>query len=33
LDQNGIVDEKDLELMGVQVISNVVKRDFTINGF
>jgi hypothetical protein len=32
-DQNGIVDEKDLELMGVTVISNVVKRDFTINGF
>ena len=33
LDQNGIFDEKDLELMGVDVISNVVKRDFTINGF
>ena len=33
LDQNGIFDEKDLVLMGVDVISNVVKRDFTINGF
>jgi len=33
MDQNGIIDEKDLELMGVEVISNIVKRDFTINGF
>lgn len=33
MDQNGVIDEKDLELMGVEVISNVVKRDFTINGF
>jgi hypothetical protein len=33
MDQNGVFDEKDLELMGLDVISNVVKRDFTINGF
>jgi len=33
MDQNGVIDEKDLELMGVQIISNIVKRDFTINGF
>lgn len=33
MDQNGVFDDKDLELMGVDVISNVVKRDFTINGF
>jgi len=33
MDQNGVFDEKDLELMGVEIISNVVKRDFTINGF
>jgi hypothetical protein len=33
MDQNGVFDEKDLELMGIDVISNVVKRDFTINGF
>jgi len=33
MDQNGVIDETDLALMGVQVISNVVKRDFVINGF
>src|SRR5262245_45447254 len=33
MDQNGVVDEKDLALMGFDVISNVVTRDFTINGF
>jgi len=33
MDQNGVFDETDLELMGVDVISNVVKRDFRINGF
>ncbi|HJZ74295.1 MAG TPA: hypothetical protein VKE51_21305 [Vicinamibacterales bacterium] len=32
MDENGIFDEKDLELMGFDVISNVVKRDFMING-
>jgi len=30
---DGIFDEKDLELMGFNVISNVVKRDFIVNGF
>ena len=30
---DGIFDEKDLELMGFDVISNVVKRDFIVNGF
>ena len=33
MDQNGIIDEADLALTGVAVISNVEKRDFTINGF
>jgi len=33
MDQNGIIDETDLALMGAAVISNVEKRDFTINGF
>jgi hypothetical protein len=34
-DQNGdgVIDEKDLELMGFHVISDVVKRHFTVNGF
>jgi hypothetical protein len=34
-DQNGdgVIDEKDLELMGFRVISDVVKRNFTVNGF
>ncbi len=30
---DGIFDEKDLELMGFDVISNVVKRHFIVNGF
>jgi len=30
---DGIFDEKDLELMGFNVISHVVKRDFIVNGF
>jgi len=29
---DGIFDEKDLELMGIDVVSNVVKRRFIING-
>jgi len=33
LDRNGVFDEKDLALMGLHVISNVRKIDFTINGF
>ena len=33
LDHNGVFDEKDLALMGLHVISNVRKIDFTINGF
>jgi hypothetical protein len=35
IDKNGdgIFDEKDLELMGFDVISNVVKRHFIVNGF
>jgi len=33
MDENGTFDERDLELMGFDVISNIVKRDFTINGF
>src|SRR5690242_4934240 len=34
-DQNGdgVIDEKDLEAMGFHVISDVVKRHFTLNGF
>src|SRR4051794_13685205 len=34
-DQNGdgVIDEKDLELMGFHIISDVVKRHFTVNGF
>ena len=34
-DQNGdgVVDEKDLESLGFHVISDVVKRHFTVNGF
>lgn len=33
LDGNGSYDEQDLALMGFNVISNVRKIDFTINGF
>jgi hypothetical protein len=35
IDKNGdgIFDEKDLELMGFDVISDVVKRHFIVNGF
>ena len=33
LDRNGVFDEKDFALMGLHVISNVRKIDFTINGF
>jgi hypothetical protein len=34
-DQNGdgVIDEKDLELLGFHIISDVVKRHFTVNGF
>jgi hypothetical protein len=30
---DGVIDEKDLELMGFHIISDVVKRHFTVNGF
>jgi hypothetical protein len=34
-DQNGdgVIDEKDLEALGFHIISDVVKRHFTVNGF
>ena len=34
-DQNGdgVIDEKDLELLGFHIISDIVKRQFTVNGF
>ena len=34
-DQNGdgVIDEKDLESLGFHIISDVVKRHFTVNGF
>ena len=32
-DGNGVFDERDLARMGINVISNVRKIDFTINGF
>src|SRR5262245_28372234 len=31
--RDGIFDEKDLELMGFNIISDVVKRHFIVNGF
>ena len=33
MNHDGIFDEKDLELMGFDVISSVVKRHFIVNGF
>lgn len=33
MDGNGVFDEKDLALMGFEIISSVVKRDFVVNGF
>jgi hypothetical protein len=33
LDGNGVFDETDLELMGFDIISQVVTRDFVITGF
>jgi hypothetical protein len=32
-DGNGVFDERDLALMGFNVVSNVRKIDFTIKGF
>lgn len=32
LDGNGVVDEKDLRLMGIDVVSNIRKIDFIVNG-
>ena len=33
MDGNGILDKKDLKLMGYKVISNTPKVDFVVNGF
>jgi hypothetical protein len=30
---DGVIDEKDLELMGFHIISDVVRRNFVVNGF
>ena len=33
VDGNGVIDKKDLKLMGYKVISNTPKVDFVVNGF
>ncbi len=33
MDNNGVINKKDLKLMGYKVISNTPKVDFTVNGF
>jgi len=33
MDKNGVINKKDLQLMGYKVISNTPKVDFVVNGF